>query len=321
MDAYIAWGHGIQTNGLPDNGCSFNNVTEAQLTGPIAASLVTTLRQHGLTVGSDVDSGNDRNITRTVQDANRNGAKLYVSVHCDYALAPSGTLPICHPASLEGYRLAQCLDHAVRTRLPIGGRGILRRSDFEVTATHMPAVIFETGSISADLTLLRDHAAIYGQAMASGILDFLGHSNTVQGTTGSLWSPSNHSLLLKSGDIGPAVGQLQRDLRAMAYEDALGHELIIDQHYGPATEYAVRRLQSFHNLEIDGLYGSRSDQALMQEIKAVQNKLIQLGYSLEADGVVGVQTEHAIKAFQQQHHLAADGIVGKNTLRALGLQS
>ncbi|MDO4289240.1 MAG: N-acetylmuramoyl-L-alanine amidase, partial [Eubacterium sp.] len=101
MDAYIAWGHGTQTDGTPDCGCSYNGVSEAELMGPIASALVAELRYHGLTVGSDVDTNNDRNMTYTVRDANGGGAKIYVSVHCDFYLAPSGTYPICHPYSPE----------------------------------------------------------------------------------------------------------------------------------------------------------------------------------------------------------------------------
>ena len=38
----------------------------------------------------------------------------------------------------------------------IGTRGILQRADYEVSNANMPACIFETGSISADLAILRD---------------------------------------------------------------------------------------------------------------------------------------------------------------------
>ena len=321
MDAFIAWGHGIQTDGSPDCGCTYGDISEAELMGPITAALVAELRARGFVVGSDADTGNDRNMTYTVRDANNSGAEIYVSVHCDFYLAPSGTYPICHPDSPEGYRLAQCIDNAVRARIPITTRGILKRADYEVRATGMPAVIFETGSIRADLDILRDMAPFYGQAMAIGILDYFGIPTESNDLLPHPAPPvlDTTEILLSFGDTGIAVGQLQRDLRAMAYEDAAGRTLIIDDDFGPATEYAVRRLQSFQQLAVDGIYGPISDAALMREIKTVQNALIDQGFAIEADGAVGQQTDAAIREFQRTKGLTPDGIVGTKTLAALGL--
>ena len=120
-------------------------------------------------------------------------------------------------------------------------------------------------------------------------------------------------------DESIAVGQLQRDLRAMAYEDQNGNTLAIDDIYGPATEYAVKRLQSFHGLVVDGIYGPLSDGALMKEIRVVQNALIKVGYNIQADGAVGQQTDLAIRDFQAKHGLVVDGIVGQQTLAKLGI--
>lgn len=57
------------------------------------------------------------------------------------------------------------------------------------------------------------------------------------------------------------------------------------------------------------------------DVKAVQNKLISLGYlpSGEADGIFGSKTKNAVMRFQKDNGLAVDGIVGTNTARALGI--
>lgn len=322
---FIAWGHGTQTDGTPDCGCTDGSYTEAGLVGPITKAFVAKLRACGLNVASDVDTNNDRNITFCVRDANNLGARTYVSVHCDFSGAPSGTYPICHPNSAEGLRLAQCLDAAVRARIPIGTRGILRRSDYEVSETNMPAVIFETGSIRADIAILRDKATEYGNALACGLMDYLGVA--YDGTTIPPETPAPvpettetaGDILLEYGDENIAVGQMQRDLRAMAYEDQNGNELVIDDDFGPATEYAVKRLQSFHGLEVDGIYGPLSDAALMREIRQVQEALVVKGYDLHVDGAVGQQTDLAIRDFQAKNGLAVDGIVGNATRAALGI--
>lgn len=327
IDAFIAWGHGIQTDGTPDCGCVYGDYTEAGLMGPITQAFVATLRRYGLSVESDADTGNDRNITYCVRDANNADAGIYVSCHCDYELAPSGTFPIVYPGSGEGIRLAQCLDNAVRARINIGTRGILQRADWEVSDTDMPACIFETGSISQDLGILRDQAAAYGTAMGCGVLDYFGIAYgdvPIAPSDPNIDNPpvsteSEGDICLEFGDENIVVGQMQRDLRAMAYEDQNGNELVIDDDFGPATEYAVKRLQSFHGLVVDGIYGPLSDAALMGEIRQVQEALVAKGYDLHVDGAVGQQTDLAIRDFQAKNDLIVDGIVGNATRAALGI--
>jgi len=54
-----------------------------------------------------------------------------------------------------------------------------------------------------------------------------------------------------------------------------------------------------------------------QEVIELQQKLNQLGYSLDCDGIFGMQTEHAVKDFQATHNLEVDGIVGQKTWEAI----
>ncbi|MEF9918969.1 MAG: peptidoglycan-binding protein [Eubacterium sp.] len=315
-------GHGISTDGSWDCGCVDGNYTEADLMLLIVQKLVAKLRAIGVDVQTDADGGNDANITICVSRANNAGVDIYVSLHCDWNQAPSGTYPIVYPGSADGIRLAQCLDNAVRARLPIGTRGILQRADWEVTDTQMPACIFETGSILADIDILLDSDA-YSNALFCGVCDYFG---IAYGDIPS--APSNPNvdnpvntgdICLEFGDENIVVGQMQRDLRAMAYEDENGNALIVDDDFGRGTEYAVKRLQSCHGLEIDGIYGVLSDAALMGEIKQVQEALVAKGYNLHVDGAIGQQTDLAIRDFQAKNGLISDGIVGNATRAALGI--
>lgn len=55
-----------------------------------------------------------------------------------------------------------------------------------------------------------------------------------------------------------------------------------------------------------------------EDVKKLQNTLLQLGYALGAiDGQFGPATESAVKLFQGTQKLTIDGIVGKNTWMAL----
>ena len=61
--------------------------------------------------------------------------------------------------------------------------------------------------------------------------------------------------------------------------------------------------------------GSRGD-----EVRSIQKKLKNLGYySGSVDGIYGVGTQSAVKAFQKSCGLTADGIAGPKTLLYLGL--
>jgi peptidoglycan hydrolase-like protein with peptidoglycan-binding domain len=56
-----------------------------------------------------------------------------------------------------------------------------------------------------------------------------------------------------------------------------------------------------------------------QDVVAVQQKLIDLGFEIIADGIFGPATDEAVTEFQENKSLTADGIVGQRTRAALGL--
>jgi len=59
-----------------------------------------------------------------------------------------------------------------------------------------------------------------------------------------------------------------------------------------------------------------------EDVRALQNRLIELGYDLGskgADGKFGDKTEAAVKLFQKANGLKDDGIAGPQTLKLLGL--
>ncbi|TGB01674.1 peptidoglycan-binding protein [Halobacillus salinus] len=62
------------------------------------------------------------------------------------------------------------------------------------------------------------------------------------------WSESSYDVL-RRGDKGRAVSELQRTLCAS------GYHLKIDGSFGPRTEAAVKQFQEDHAIEVDGLVG------------------------------------------------------------------
>jgi peptidoglycan hydrolase-like protein with peptidoglycan-binding domain len=73
--------------------------------------------------------------------------------------------------------------------------------------------------------------------------------------------------VLQKGSEGPDVRYVQRRLRA------LGHEVPIDGKFGPATEQAVRAMQTAFGYDVDGIVGAATHKLLNQQI----------GYGFRAD--------------------------------------
>lgn len=169
----VQCGHGVSTDGSWDSGCVYGKYTEAGLMLKITKAAVKYLRASGITVISDADNGNNKNMIADVRWANNVGASLYVSIHCDYSKAPSGVMPLY--VSSSGKKLAASLNKAVKSEMGIRSRGIQKRTDlWELNGTDMTACILETGAIKKDLAILRDKPDAYGKAIAKGICSYMG---------------------------------------------------------------------------------------------------------------------------------------------------
>lgn len=169
----IQCGHGVSIDGSWDSGCVYKGHTEAALMLKITKAAVKYLRKSGVTVISDADHGNNKNMIADVRWANNVGCKLYVSIHCDYSGAPKGVMPLY--VSGSGKKLGKCLEKSIKKDLKMRSRGVQKRTDlWELNGTDMAACILETGSIKADLTTLAGKSDTYGKAIAKGICAYLG---------------------------------------------------------------------------------------------------------------------------------------------------
>lgn len=166
-------GHGTSSNGAWDSGCTYGGYTEAGLMLPITKAAVKYLRSSGITVLSDADTNNNKNMVVDVQWANKEKVELYVSIHCDYSGAPSGVMPLY--VSATGKKIATALNNAIKSGMGMKSRGVQKRTDlWELNGTDMPACILETGSIKADLSILKNKADAYGKCIAKGLCTYLG---------------------------------------------------------------------------------------------------------------------------------------------------
>ncbi len=139
------------------------------------------------------------------------------------------------------------------------------------------------------------------------------------------------ALPLRVGAAGPAVRDLQHRLLAVG---ALASPTGADGAFGPATEAAVRRFQSQRGLFEDGVCDEATWAALVEaghrlgdrllylrqpmlrgdDVVALQQTLSELGFDAgRIDGILGPDTERALKDFQRNAGLTVDGICGRDT--------
>jgi N-acetylmuramoyl-L-alanine amidase len=141
--------------------------------------------------------------------------------------------------------------------------------------------------------------------------------------------------IIRPGDAGDDVRDVQRRLIA------LGRSLDPDElegRFGPSTLEAVRSFQTERRLPEDGLVGPDTWAQLVEagyglgdrvlylrypflrgdDVRALQRRLNALGFDTgREDGILGRETDSAIREFQRNIGDAIDGIVGPDTIGAL----
>lgn len=135
-------------------------------------------------------------------------------------------------------------------------------------------------------------------------------------------------ITLKNGARGQAVKDWQTKM------NSIGYRLDVDGSFGPACVAACKHFQKEHGLEVDGVAGIATQTTLDQVItpaepsylaygmrgeyvRALQENLNKLGYSLATDGSFGPATLAAVKDYQSKKGLAVDGSVGPATKAAI----
>ena len=134
--------------------------------------------------------------------------------------------------------------------------------------------------------------------------------------------------LLRSGMHGPVVRELQERLTSAGFTTAL------DGTFDAATERAVRGFQDARGLLVDGICGPETWGALVEssyrlgdrllylrrpmlrgdDVAELQRRLNGLGFDAgREDGILGPETEAAIRQFQRNAGLTPDGIFGPQT--------
>lgn len=291
-------GHGRSTDGTWDCGTSYGGNNEAALMLPITKAAVKYLRSYGVTVISDADTNNNKNMIADVAWANKEKAIIYVSVHCDYYKSPSGTLPLF--VSAKGRTLAAAINNAVVSGMGMKTRGVTKRTDlYELNYTNMPACIFETGSIKADISKLKD-ADKYGKFIAIGICNYLGVNYEADAPKPAP-KPTDGKLTVDGKGGKKTVKRLQEFLGCATKDGIIsGQNKDLSRYYPNLTSVefggggspTVKNLQKWVGANEDGIIGQIT-------VKLLQKKL-----GVTQDGIAGANTIKALQTWLNTHDKA-----------------
>ena len=159
---------------------------------------------------------------------------------------------------------------------------------------------------------------------------------------------------LRIGSRGDLVKALQTKLKELGY-----YTDSVDGEYGSSTAAAVKEFQRRNGLTADGVAGEKTLKKLYtsgsavsaatvrptaaspantsqntqiqatllkkgdsgSEVRALQARLMELGYLTSVDGIYGIATYNAVVAFQRKNGLTADGVAGLMTLNRLNSEN
>jgi N-acetylmuramoyl-L-alanine amidase len=139
---------------------------------------------------------------------------------------------------------------------------------------------------------------------------------------------------IRYGDAGPAIVEIRSVLTELGLLDGSPHE-----QFDQATVRAVRAFQQSRGLTADGqvteetwlamqaarwhlgartLYQSIDDPLVGEDVRALQERLLEMGYDPgRPDAVYGTRTARAVAQFQREVGLIPDGSCGPQTVNAL----
>lgn len=174
MKIFINPGHCI---GL-DSGACGNGLKEAEVAMAIGKKVQTRLKSFGLTTKLFQYDG----LAEIVDESNAWDADLFVSIHCNAANGYARGTETFTTGSAEGTKLATAIQNQMLKRIPSTvDRGVKTANFYVIKYTNCPAVLVETAFIdnATDAKLLIEHEDDFAEAIADGVLDYLGMTTSL----------------------------------------------------------------------------------------------------------------------------------------------
>ena len=195
-------GHGFNTAGkrtppMPDTGKA---IMEWDFNHPTSRFLKEELERDGHKFLHTSDTAADTSIGVRTKKANDWGADVYASVHFNaeneiFDKLVEGIETLYCKGSVEGKRLAECIQTEMIKATGLRDRGVKARTDLGILSqTKMPAVIVECGFMDnvkeANLMLNVAYQRRCAEAIANGINKYLGVDDKPKNTT-----PAGHIMI------------------------------------------------------------------------------------------------------------------------------
>jgi N-acetylmuramoyl-L-alanine amidase len=163
-------------HGHPDPGAVGRNGTKE---AEVAWSVGLLVRKYLEAAGYDVMLVQSNALTRDViQPANRWGADLFLSIHCNSVASPQahGTETFCHPQSIRGEKMARMVQRQLIKEFGLADRGVKTSTKLGVLRdTDMPACLAELAFISnpnEEALLQEAYHDRWARALARGVSDY-----------------------------------------------------------------------------------------------------------------------------------------------------
>ena len=172
--AHIDFGHGGK-----DPGALGNGLREKDITLSIGTKVVNILKRHSVQVSTSRTNDKFVSLSDRAKMANNVGADVFISIHTNAFKDSSaqGVETYSYPGSSKGAKLAKCIQNNVLAAKLYTKNRRTKTANFAVLRqTKMPSALIETAFITnvQDASLLRNKQNEFAEAIAKGILNYLG---------------------------------------------------------------------------------------------------------------------------------------------------
>ena len=201
--------------------------------------------------------------------------------------------------------------------------------------------LYGAGTIAAVKAFQKANGITVDGAVGKETLAKLDSTDAVSKQTASDKNTLDDLPVLRKGDKNKSVKKVQTLLAAAGYYTGK-----IDGEYAGDIIKAVKAYQAANGLEADGKVGpntwakllgidiskvyppkpEKADDGVLRpgdegdNVKVLQQKLVNLGYKLKVDGKYGEKTTNAVRRFQKANDLKEDGKAGPTTLTMIDLK-